>query len=71
MGASSGSATKEPLAKPLDNGETKNKKGRFSFLQKAKTLVFEQEIILEEKDLEEPMGIGDGPHGERCRPSGG
>jgi fused signal recognition particle receptor len=55
MGASSGSATKEPLAKPLDNGETKNKKGRFSFLQKAKTLVFEQEIILEEKDLEEPM----------------
>lgn len=55
MGASSGSAKGEPLAKPSDNGEAKNKKGRFSFLQKAKTLVFEQEIILEEKDLEEPM----------------
>lgn len=55
IGASSGSAKGEPLAKPSDNGEAKNKKGRFSFLQKAKTLVFEQEIILEEKDLEEPM----------------
>jgi fused signal recognition particle receptor len=54
-GASSGSVKGEPLAKPSDNGEAKNKKGRFSFLQKAKTLVFEQEIILEEKDLEEPM----------------
>ncbi|MGV8089997.1 MAG: signal recognition particle-docking protein FtsY [Methanothrix sp.] len=54
-GASSGSAKSEPLAKPADNAESKNKKGRFSFLQKAKTLVFEQEIILEEKDLEEPM----------------
>jgi fused signal recognition particle receptor len=54
-GASSGSAKSEPLTKPSDNGVAKNKKGRFSFLQKAKTLVFEQEIILEEKDLEEPM----------------
>lgn len=47
------SANNEPQAQ--GNGEAKNKKGRFSFLQKAKTLVFEQEIILEEKDLEEPM----------------
>jgi len=31
-------------------------KGKFSFLEKAKTLVFEQEIFLDEKDLEEPMG---------------
>jgi len=54
-GASAGSAKSEPLTKPSDNGVAKNKKGRFSFLQKAKTLVFEQEIILEEKDLEEPM----------------
>ena len=54
-GASSGSAKSEPLTKPSDNGGAKNKKGQFSFLQKAKTLVFEQEIILEEKDLEEPM----------------
>ncbi len=30
-------------------------KGRFSFLEKAKSLIFEQEVILEEKDLEEPM----------------
>ena len=45
----------EPQSQPSGNGEAKNKKGRFSFLQKAKTLVFEQEIILEEKDLEEPM----------------
>jgi fused signal recognition particle receptor len=30
-------------------------RNRFSFLEKAKSLIFEQEIILEEKDLEEPM----------------
>ncbi|MDM7912363.1 MAG: signal recognition particle-docking protein FtsY, partial [Methanotrichaceae archaeon] len=30
-------------------------KSRFSFLEKAKSLVFEQEVILEEKDLEEPL----------------
>ena len=30
-------------------------KNRFSFLEKAKSLVFEQEVILEEKDLEDPM----------------
>ncbi len=53
--ASSSSLQNGPLAQPSGNGEAKNKKGRFSFLQKAKTLVFEQEIILEEKDLEEPM----------------
>jgi fused signal recognition particle receptor len=41
----SGSATAQPV-KP---------KNRFSFMEKAKSLVFEQEVILEEKDLEEPM----------------
>jgi fused signal recognition particle receptor len=30
-------------------------KNRFSFLEKAKSLVFEQEVILEEKDLVDPM----------------
>jgi fused signal recognition particle receptor len=35
--------------------ETVKPKNRFSFLEKAKSLVFEQEVILEEKDLEEPM----------------
>lgn len=30
-------------------------KNRFSFLEKAKSLVFEQEVILDEKDLEEPL----------------
>ena len=50
-----GPATSEPLTKPTDSNVAKNKKGKFSFLQKAKTLVFEQEIILEEKDLDEPM----------------
>ncbi len=30
-------------------------RGRFSFFEKAKSLVFEREVILEEKDLEEPM----------------
>lgn len=35
-------------------GESKPK-SRFSFLEKAKSLIFEQEVILEEKDLEEPM----------------
>lgn len=48
-------AVSEPQTKPTDSNVAKNKKGRFSFLQKAKTLVFEQEIILEEKDLDEPM----------------
>ena len=30
-------------------------KSRFSFFEKAKSLVFEQEVILDEKDLDEPM----------------
>ena len=43
-------------AKPSKKGEANNKpKSRFSFLEKAKSLVFEQEVILEEKDLDEPM----------------
>ncbi|MDD4094078.1 MAG: signal recognition particle-docking protein FtsY [Methanothrix sp.] len=39
-----------------ERSEVNNKsKSRFSFLEKAKSLIFEQEVILEEKDLEEPM----------------
>jgi len=39
-----------------EKADANNKaKGRFSFLEKAKSLIFEQEVILEEKDLEEPM----------------
>ncbi|HEX7445370.1 MAG TPA: signal recognition particle-docking protein FtsY [Methanothrix sp.] len=42
-------------ALPSEKGEANKSKSRFSFLEKAKSLVFEQEIILEEKDLDEPM----------------
>ena len=42
-------------ALPSEKGEANKPKSRFSFLEKAKSLVFEQEIILEEKDLDEPM----------------
>jgi fused signal recognition particle receptor len=43
-------------ASPPKNGQANNNaKSRFSFLEKAKSLIFEQEVILEEKDLEEPM----------------
>ncbi len=40
--------------KEQELGQSKPK-GRFSFLEKAKAMVFEQEIILDEKDLEEPL----------------
>ena len=41
---------------PSQEGAACNKpKSRFSFLEKAKSLIFEQEVILEEKDIEEPM----------------
>jgi fused signal recognition particle receptor len=57
--ASSASFTGTPSAKPSlfpENAAGDNKpKSRFSFLEKAKSLIFEQEVILEEKDLEEPM----------------
>ncbi len=53
--ASSISAPGLPPTQASGDLEANNKKSRFSFLQKAKSLVFEQEIILEEKDLEEPM----------------
>ena len=47
-------------ASGLDNSkgsvEGTKPKGRLSFLEKAKTLVFEQEVFLDEKDLEEPLG---------------
>jgi len=43
---------------PKAQGADKNNsrpKNRLSFLEKAKTLVFEQEVVLEEKDLDEPL----------------
>ncbi len=50
-----GSSLAKPPLSP-DNAAANNKpKSRFSFLEKAKSLIFEQEVILEEKDLEEPM----------------
>jgi fused signal recognition particle receptor len=52
----SSSPAKPPLfpEKAVDNNNNKPK-SRFSFLEKAKSLIFEQEVILEEKDLVEPM----------------
>jgi fused signal recognition particle receptor len=44
------------LDTPKARAEEAKPKGKFSFLEKAKTLVFEQEVFLDEKDLEEPMG---------------
>ena len=51
----SSSPAKPPLfpEKAVDNNN--KPKSRFSFLEKAKSLIFEQEVILEEKDLVEPM----------------
>jgi len=43
------------LEAPKGKAETVKPKNRSSFLEKARSLVFEQEVILEEKDLEEPM----------------
>ncbi|MDD2754843.1 MAG: signal recognition particle-docking protein FtsY [Methanothrix sp.] len=55
-GASSGASPTKPSVFPEKTTEANNKpKSRFSFLEKAKSLIFEQEVILEEKDLEEPM----------------
>jgi fused signal recognition particle receptor len=42
-------------AEHLEQIKSTKPKNRFSFLEKAKSLVFEQEVILEEKDLEDPM----------------
>jgi fused signal recognition particle receptor len=60
--ASSDQAVKQKLpslndakADPIKKNESTKPKNRFSFLEKAKSLVFEQEVILEEKDLEGPM----------------
>ena len=44
-----------PLSAPEKSEANSKPKSRFSFLEKAKSLIFEQEVILEEKDLEEPM----------------
>ena len=61
-GSSATSSSAYPSARPIasdrasDRAEVNSKpKSRFSFLEKAKSLIFEQEVILEEKDLEEPM----------------
>jgi len=61
-GSSATSSSASPSARPIasdrasDRAEVNSKpKSRFSFLEKAKSLIFEQEVILEEKDLEEPM----------------
>lgn len=62
--ASSMRSTETAVAKNTVQESTKVKepeknsaksRGRFSFLEKAKSLVFEQEVILDEKDLEEPL----------------
>lgn len=42
-------------ADSIKKNENIKPKNRFSFLEKAKSLVFEQEVILDEKDLDEPM----------------
>jgi len=55
------SSPSSPSASPenpqaQEKADANNKpKSHFSFLEKAKSLIFEQEVILEEKDLEEPM----------------
>jgi len=57
-GSSATSSSASPSARPMasDSAKVNSKpKSRFSFLEKAKSLIFEQEVILEEKDLEEPM----------------
>ena len=48
------SSVRTPSAPEKAEANSKSK-SRFSFLEKAKSLIFEQEVILEEKDLEEPM----------------
>ncbi len=45
----------KPSLFPEKTDANNKPKSRFSFLEKAKSLIFEQEVILEEKDLEEPM----------------
>jgi len=43
-------------AKPENNKTKENKnKGRLSFLDRAKSLVFEREVVIDEKDLDEPL----------------
>ncbi len=52
--AASGAVSEAPRAQEQEKNSARPK-NRFSFLEKAKSLVFEQEVILEEKDLEEPL----------------
>lgn len=47
--------TARPPLVPQRSGAEEKPKSRFSFFEKAKSLIFEQEVILEEKDLEESM----------------
>ncbi len=51
----SAKASTPKAREPESNSAASKPKSRFSFLEKAKSLVFEQEVFLEEKDLEEPM----------------
>jgi len=49
-------AKTEVKAKPENNKTKENKnKGRLSFLDRAKSLVFEREVVIDEKDLDEPL----------------
>ncbi len=50
-----GSLQNSSAANTLNAPNNSKPRSRFSFLEKAKSLVFEQEVILEEKDLQEPM----------------
>jgi fused signal recognition particle receptor len=52
--ARSGAVSEAPKAREAERDSSKPK-NRLSFLEKAKTLVFEQEVVLEEKDLDEPL----------------
>jgi fused signal recognition particle receptor len=54
-GTPSTSPSVKPSLFPEKAAAESKPKSRFSFLEKAKSLIFEQEVILEEKDLEEPM----------------
>lgn len=48
-------AVQEPTKVKEPEKNSAKSRSRFSFLEKAKSLVFEQEVILDEKDLEEPL----------------
>ncbi len=51
----SGASPPKPSLFPEKSEANNKQRSRFSFLEKAKSLIFEQEVILEEKDLVDPM----------------